>query len=302
MKLDISAEADFSNALKSEVKAQCSESLKLIETRSESDPHEVVHEVRKAFKKIRGSLRLVRDHIDFYKEENIFFRDEGRRVSDVRDATSIIEVLDDLYDHHDAQLYKSTFNTFRNFLLARRAQMASDQLKDKDVLKLIGERLSAKCDKIDSWPMDIQSFEDLSPSVKLVYKRGLKAYLQAKDSGKTEEFHEWRKRVKYLRYQLDLLNHIWPNFLDFWEDELHDLSDILGDDHDLHILHQVADAHLDQFSEPESAQLLKSLIHSHRSKLQAEALFLGKRLYALKPKHFTALIGESWDACYAPAS
>ena len=296
MSLKIAETKDFSEGLKTQIKEECSEALKLIEIKAESDPHDVVHEVRKAFKKIRGTLRLIRDHIDFYTEENTFFRDEGRRVSALRDATSVIEALDGIYDQYDDQLYKKTFGKFRDYLVSRQAQMASDQLDQKGILKLIGKNLSEKCGQIDHWPIAIQSFEDLSPSVIRVYKRGLKGYQRADEGGSTEDFHEWRKRVKYLRYQLDLLNLIWPNFLDCWEDELHELTNYLGDDHDLYNLHELVDENTDQFADPESAQLLKSLIHSKRSELQANALQLGKRLYALKPKHFTSLLEASWES------
>lgn len=299
MELELSAETDFSSEFKSELKAQCTETIALIEADSKSDPHEVVHEVRKAFKRVRGGLRLVRDEIDFYKKENAFFRDEGRKISELRDATSVIEVLDDLYDQYEDQLYKNTFNTFRSFLEDRQAQMASDLIEDKGILKTIGKRLAEKCEEMDGWSIEIESFEDIEPAVMRVSKRGLKGYEKAKKSGSTEDFHEWRKRVKYLRSQLDLLNEIWPEFLECWEDQLHDLSDFLGDDHDLYLLDKLIDEHTDQFSDPESAQLLKSLIQSQRAYLQEDSLLLGKRIYALKPKQFNALLRASWEAFYA---
>jgi CHAD domain-containing protein len=296
MSFKIAASENFSEGLKSRVKEQCSQSEELIQAKEKSNPHEVIHEVRKAFKKIRGALRLVRDHIDFYKEENVFFRDEGRRISEIRDATSVIEALDDLYERHANQFYKKTFKTFRNFLLSRQSEMASEYVDKKGVLKSIKKRLSKKHEEIDKWSINIQSFEDIAPSIKRVYKRGRKAYNKAKESKSNEDFHEWRKRVKYLRYQLRLLNRIWPGFLECWEDELHDLSDFLGDDRDLLMLNRVVEAHRDQFADKESYELLKSLIAFRRSNLEANALQLGKRLYGLKKKSFLKLLQASWEA------
>lgn len=296
MSLKIAAEKDFSEGLKSKIRSQCTGALQLLGNNPEGDPHEVVHEVRKSFKKIRGALRLVRDQIDFYKEENVFFRDEARRISDVRDATSVIETLDDLYEQYENQLYKNTFNQFRNHLNSRREKLTEEYVKDGDVLKIIENQLSDKCEKIDQWPIEIKSFKTLSPSVERVYKRGRKGYKRAKRSRSTKHFHEWRKRVKYLRYQLDLLHRIWPEFLDSWEDELHDLSDYLGDDHDLYLLSEEVEKNKDQFSDPESYQLLDSLIKSGRSDLQTNALNLGKRLYHLDHENFAALLEASWEA------
>ncbi|WP_162343265.1 CHAD domain-containing protein [Cyclobacterium salsum] len=296
MSLQIAAKTDFSEGLKSKLKEQCTEAFQLIASESENDPHDIIHEIRKRFKKTRGILRLIRDHIPFYKEENAFFRDEGRRLSAIRDTTSIIEALDNLYGLYEDQLYKHTFGQFRDYLIATRDQMTADLLKDRGVLTVIKTHLSAKCVNITHWPIDIQSFTDLSASIGRVYKRGRKGYAQAKEKKRAEDFHEWRKRVKYLRYQLDLLHRTWPGFLTFWEDELHDLSDYLGDDRDLFMLETEVEKNRNQFSGPESYQLLKSLINYQRAKLQTHALKLGKRLYHLKPKIFTELLRAAWEA------
>lgn len=296
MSLKIAVKTDFSEGLKTKLNEQCTEALQIIASESENNPHEVIHEIRKRFKKIRGILRLIRDHVSFYTEENVFFRDEGRRLSAIRDATSIIEALDNLYARYKDQLYKNTFSQFRDHLIAKREQMAVDVLNNGDVLNVIKRNLSATCAKIDQWPIEIRSFDDLSSGISRVYKRGRKGYTQANNSKKPEDFHEWRKRIKYLRYQLDLLHRIWPGFLDAWEDELHDLSDYLGDDRDLFMLETEVDKNRNQFSDPESYQLLKSLIQFQKAKLQANALKLGKRLYHLKPENFTALLKASWEA------
>jgi len=295
MSLKIATEKEFSDGLKEKIKEHCRESLDLLQNQAETDPHEVVHEVRKAFKKIRGCLRLIRDQTDFYKEENAFFRDEGRRISDIRDATSVIEIFDDVYDRYSDQLYQKTFHKYREHLFSKREEMAKDVLKDRGVLKTIEKQLTDKCEDIDQWKIDIQTFEEISPSVERVYQRGRKGYQKAVETESTADFHEWRKRVKYLRYQLDLLNRIWPDFMEAWEDELHDLSDLLGDDHDLYMLGTLVEQEKDRFADRESFELVKSLISFRRSKLQAEALSLGKRLYFLDKETFVSLLGTAWE-------
>jgi CHAD domain-containing protein len=51
-----------------------------------------------------------------------------------------------------------------------------------------------------------------------------------------ENFHEWRKRVKYYRYQLKLLRDFWKPVMEALRREAVKLSDDLGDDHDLAVL------------------------------------------------------------------
>jgi hypothetical protein len=53
-----------------------------------------VHQVRKLCKKLRGLIRLVRPEFDNFQKEDEFFRDAARELSYVRDAQSIIGLID----------------------------------------------------------------------------------------------------------------------------------------------------------------------------------------------------------------
>ncbi|MFG0333894.1 MAG: CHAD domain-containing protein, partial [Maioricimonas sp. JB049] len=61
--------------------------------------HDVVHQVRKRFKKIRGLVRIVRPALgNQYGPINTWYRDAGRTLSEIRDATTLIETFDRLAD------------------------------------------------------------------------------------------------------------------------------------------------------------------------------------------------------------
>jgi hypothetical protein len=57
-----------------------------------------VHDTRKSVKRLRATMRLVRAAIGegIYRRENAAFRDTGRRLSAVRDASVLIVTLDEL--------------------------------------------------------------------------------------------------------------------------------------------------------------------------------------------------------------
>jgi len=62
-----------------------------------SDGHAAVHDARKRGKELRALLRLVRGTMgDAARDENAVVRDAGRTLSDVRDATSVVECVDAL--------------------------------------------------------------------------------------------------------------------------------------------------------------------------------------------------------------
>ena len=45
-------------------------------------------------------------------------------------------------------------------------------------------------------------------------------------------FHEWRKRVKDLGYQIQILRDLWPPVLEELRKDLKKLGDLLGEEHD----------------------------------------------------------------------
>src|SRR4051812_45150108 len=55
-----------------------------------------VHDTRKSLKRLRAAVRLGRDALgeETYEQENRAFRDTGRRLAGVRDASVLVETLD----------------------------------------------------------------------------------------------------------------------------------------------------------------------------------------------------------------
>lgn len=105
------------------------------------DVDEAVHESRKAFKKLRGLLRLVRQEIgeEVYQRENGRFRDAGRLLSELRQravmktlAKEIHSLSDDLGELHDlADLRR---------LVAERPSILTDTDARKSLLTHIDDR------------------------------------------------------------------------------------------------------------------------------------------------------------------
>ena len=110
-----------------------------------------------------------------------------------------------------------------------------------------------------------------------------------------EALHEWRKRSKDLWYHLRLVHRGWPEVIEATADEAHELSDRLGDDHDLAVLV----GYLDEADQPlTSEQLghLRTLVARQRQELQGEAFAYGERLFAEKPKRFIERMEVYWEA------
>lgn len=109
-------------------------------------------------------------------------------------------------------------------------------------------------------------------------------------------FHEWRKRVKYLWHQIEILEALWPSVLSKLADELHLLSDYLGDDHDLAVLRWTILDNLSWFKNERELMRLVVLIDQERLALEAAAQPLGRRIYFDSPKLFAQRLETYWRA------
>jgi CHAD domain-containing protein len=117
---------------------------------------------------------------------------------------------------------------------------------------------------------------------------------KATAKGRSEDFHEWRKQVKYLRHQLDLLRPAWPDVLRAMAGTADEIAELLGADHDLAVLREKAMA--EPVLSSETQQALLDRIDERRSEHQREAIDLGRRLFAEKPSSLTQRLGRLWKA------
>lgn len=296
MAIQLEHKEDFNEGLKRLVIEECKTADQAIQSASTTDErHLAVHETRKAFKKIRACLRLVRDHWDDYKEENIFFRDLGRRISEIRDASSHIEILDGLKEQYGSQLYNNSFHQLRNDLLEYRDELARRDFQHQNQLEKISSKLHSKIERIPGWPWDVKNFHDIRPSLKRVYKRGRKGYFTSSETGEVKDYHEWRKRIKYLRYQVDVLNRLWPRFMEALEDEMHEMTDFTGQLHDLHNLKQTVEQRNSPFASAEEKALFFSLMEKQEEYMRKHALLKGRKFYHKSPGRFVNDLEIYWE-------
>lgn len=280
------------------INEQIDQALESLTEQTETDPDEAIHDARKRFKKVRAVLRLVRDEIgeDVYQSQNVYYRDLGRMLSAVRDSAVMVETVEDLREHYAPILqdgaFSSTVAAFRNHHQA----LAEQVFRQKNVPVQVAESLKDNRFRIDALPIQSDDFSAFEDGLERVYKRGYKGFDNAYDDPTAENFHEWRKRVKYLWYHARILRPLWPDPFAEWADEIHDLADYLGDEHDLAELRERLWEGGETLTPDHERQVLLQLVEQRRAELQQAAEPLGTRIYAEDPEDFTYRIATYWDA------
>src|SRR6267142_4655446 len=125
------------------------------------------------------------------------------------------------------------------------------------------------------------------------YRTGRKGLRSVVRHPSPTNFHAWRRPVKLLWHQLQILTPIWPAILSAHAEELHALSDRLNENHDLDVFRNAA--LWSQFeAQPLEQEALVSLVDRRSRELEAEALPLGERLYTERPTRFTGRLVSYW--------
>jgi CHAD domain-containing protein len=263
-----------------------------------SDRATAVHEARKDLKKLRAVLRLVRDELgeEDYRDQNRRFRDFGRALSGARDAQVRLETLNELLERSGNRLESSGVSEFRNGLETEREQQAA--AVDDRVLERVAAQLDAAREEVSAWPLEGDDWNIVGPGLRRVYRRGRNQLAGVIEEPSTENLHEWRKRAKDLWYAHRILGRTWPEVMEGLTDEADELSDMLGDDHDLAVLAATARERAGDF-DGDGLELLLEAVGERRAELQGDAIPLGRRLYADKPGAFVQR-SESWWRAWKP--
>jgi CHAD domain-containing protein len=105
--------------------------------------------------------------------------------------------------------------------------------------------------------------------------------------------HEWRKRVKYLFNQIDIVSRMSGGHFAKIRKQSYRLAEWLGQDHDLAVLQ----LKIGQISSKEGLAADSTEVRGwadrvprQRAALQRRALRLGKQLYSERPEHVRAKI------------
>lgn len=283
-----------SAGIKRIVLARVDDALTELQGDTGSSPAEAIHEARKDMKKIRSAIRLVRDALgdDLYRRENQHYRDVGRELSGLRDAEVLVETLDSLAERFGPahqQRYAGLRDRIEEELEARR----EDGSQEREMASAAAA-LTAGRGRVEAWPLEGDGWELIAPGLHRSYRRGRKRLREVEEEASDETLHEWRKRAKDLWYQLRLIRDAEPELIGNLAAQTHDLSDHLGDDHDLVLLREQAQRRRAGFAEPGDQRLLLELIDQRRGELQFAASSLGERIYSEKPKKFTKRLEARW--------
>jgi CHAD domain-containing protein len=254
-----------------------------------------IHETRTELKKARATLRLLRKDLPKaqYRAENQCLRDAARPLSQARDTAVLQQTFKSLlgatpHSSRDGCMARFSRDLTKDRTESRRA------LAGRNGLAHARRLLRNARSRAAHWRLDRKGWAIIGAGLKKVYGQGRDALDAARNSSSDVSFHEWRKQAKYLRYQVALLQDVKPREMDALAKALHQLTDYLGDDHDLAVLRAKLTAN--GVAEDKNCQLLCTKIQRQRAALREKALRLGGQIYKESAKRFQSRLHRYWRA------
>jgi CHAD domain len=284
-----------------------------------SSPQRRVHEARKALKRLRALLRLVRDELgeQSYARESAVVREAGKRLAQARDAQVLLETLDGLIERRPKTLGgRRGVQRLRARLRIEFDGAAELALTESARRSEALDELRAMRVRVGAWQLaDADGIEAIEPALARLYGQGrgrMRRATRASDV-RGRKLHEWRKRVKDLRYAAEMLQRHEPQgaeradgkrgrsarkrakanaaFIGEIAKRADDVGELLGQEHDLAVLaervrEEAKATRASGAPGPGTRRALLKSIARRRKRLRKRALRDGRPLYSDKPKRF----------------
>jgi len=281
-----------------------------------------VHETRKALKRLRALLRLLEHQLgpSTFARENAALRDIAAHLSGARDAAVMLATLDRLIQRHPHKLGRRSVLALRRRLLAEHAHLEQLALGDPVARAHVLSELHAFRARAAAWRLPhSHGIQLIEADLRRLYRQGRRRHrrVAARKGRRTLAMHQWRKRVKDLRYAAEMLERRdSPRTgaaarstarLRRLARDADELAELLGEEHDLAVFAQrLRDAkHGGQRTwrtRSRTRKQLLALIAKRRRQLRKRALRHGKLLYRDTPKRFTRRIRADHAAGQHPSS
>lgn len=253
-----------------------------------------IHEARKCFKRIRALLDMARPALKpkIYKRENRRFRDVGRLLAGARDIHVMRQTLDKLTAQRDLSVAGDVPSALLVWLDAKRAQIVP---VDGDAAVREAQCVLAEArDAFAALPVKDRTCAPLAQGLCGIYAGGRKTMNEAYRRGDDETFHEWRKHVQRHWRQLQLVRNAWPEVIAPRIELASELSDLIGEDHDLGVLIHFIRQNRAILGPREAVTALIDAAQARQAALRRAAFIRGRRLYALPPKATASMIETNW--------
>ena len=288
--------------------------------RSGKDVDAAIHETRKSMKRARALLKLFRPGLSAadYKREKKRFGDIGRILSGDRDRAVMSATAAALAEQTTGKARvaaKALVSELETPALApvvimpdvvpdgREASGLAKALVLDEVLQQKAQRVRVAIAALEEAGKSLKKLKVKSRSMGVVhagleqsYRNARRDMMVAYRTGVDERFHEWRKSVQAHWRHMLLVDRAWPDVFAARAQLAKEMSDLLGEDHDLYVLIGTVDSRTQQGAEGAGYDALVRAARVRQEEIRAELEAKGEALFAETTRSFLKRVDAYWRA------
>ncbi len=191
-----------------------------------------VHDTRKGFKRLRALMILTEPVLGaaIARRERHRYRDLGRLLAASRDHDAMLRSLENIDRQFDLGLSGPTAS------VARALRVAAAEHPSSDVAKRVRIGLDRAAKVMAMLDFSSADQNQISAAAAATYRECRQGLRRVRHDIDDETIHAWRGRVQRHWRHMRLLSNVWPAECDARVEAARQLSQQLGDHHDLAML------------------------------------------------------------------
>jgi CHAD domain-containing protein len=246
---------------------------------------QTVHELRRTFKRLRALLRFFNEIPDtpailLQKEIQNF----GKLLAPLRESTVNVDIFEREVSVNQLLPEKRIRNA-REMLVQKNKHLLERGFRENNLNNTISSFLRDFETVLSANSRELPARGHLFQELRQSYLKSFILYKQLPVNPHPEEWHELRKKLKRLWYQLDFIRFLHPRYVKLKTDQLNKITDQLGDDHDLHVFSEDFKAEGYGF-DPEELLILENQVEHLRELNQLKLQPRLKQFFAAVPEEF----------------
>jgi CHAD domain-containing protein len=254
---------------------------------------QAIHEARKSLKKARAIVQVIdADAGRHLGGSRKALRAVNRTLSRLRDADAMLGIFERLKARTPQLIGEQTFTRVRRRLAAGK-RAALEKAERRDDWKHMDRQLRALRKSAGCWRQAHSGFRALERGMREAHRRGRKALARARQRQHAEDFHEWRKAIKTLWYQLRLLGGR-SRRIGRDAAALHRAEALLGDEHNVVVLCGVLASDRSVCRTADDADRVRLAGDRYQCEMRKRAVQAARGVYAPKSGAYVRTIKREW--------
>lgn len=254
-----------------------------------------IHDSRTACKKIRAALQLADlRNSKRSRREGAYFGNAARSLGTFREAdvqhTTIRHLLRD-----QPKTAKKHRWVRAPWILGNDAGFARRKPRRCKISPSEFRSMIAAERRFSHWRIPGSGFAVIEDDARHAYRRGRRWFHRAYERPSDKAFHKFRQAVKVLGYHAKMLEGAWPPVMKGFRQGWKELSEVLGEEHDITVLVQrrVGAA---RAVEEDAVRVVVTLADEQKSRLRTQARRSAELLFEEKPRRWVRHLRHWWAA------